>query len=165
MERFESASPVEDKNSMAKLNAADWLKPFSDKLSNEVKVESTTTSEPSGQGAQVRVGENFDYAKSASPPEFLYRTSPLDNLDKDRLNFADLPSNTKPIQAGLGAELLLLGTVVGGYAIMSGKIDGSKLLTKTFTAGGQLAYRNPRTAVALAIGTYLYTQFAPSDKE
>lgn len=163
MERFESASTVEGKNSIAKFEALELLQPFSDKLPKEPKLQSSKHSAESTQTSQISVGEKFDYDKSAGSPKFLDRTSLLSNLDRDRLNYADSVPTVKPIQAGMGEDLALLATIGGGFAIMAGKANVGKIVTKTIMTGGELAIRNPRTAIAIGIGAYLYNQFGPSD--
>ncbi|MBA4027039.1 MAG: hypothetical protein C0473_02240 [Cyanobacteria bacterium DS3.002] len=163
MERFESVSPIETKKTFAEFNAAELLQPFSSKLSGDTKLQPLTDLPQISQSAQARVGESFDYAKSAGIPKLSDGSSFFKNLRDERPKISDSVLAIKPVQAGIGEDLALLGILGGAAAVMSGKATVEKVLTKTIMTGGGLMVRNPRATALLAAGAYVYNLFGSSD--
>ncbi|MFA6554819.1 MAG: hypothetical protein WCT03_00250 [Candidatus Obscuribacterales bacterium] len=163
MERFESASPIEARKTFAEFNAAELLQPFSNKLLGETKLQPLTDSPQIVQSAQARVGESFDYAKSIGIPKISDGSSFFRKLGDEKPRISDSVLSIKPVQAGLGENLALLGSLGGAVAVMAGKTSVDKVLTKTIMAGGGLVLRNPRTSALLAAVAYVYNLFGSSD--
>jgi len=163
MERFESASPIEARKTFAEFNAAELLQPFSNKLLGETKLQPLTDSPQIVQSAQARVGESFDYAKSAGIPKISDGSSFFKKLGDEKPKISDSVLAIKPVQAGLGENLLLLGIIGGGFAAAAGRTTVDNVLKKTIMTGGGLMVRNPRATAILAVGAYVYNLFDSSD--
>lgn len=163
MERFESTSPIEARKTFAEFNAAELLQPFSNKLLGETKMQPLTDSPQIVQSAQARVGESFDYAKSAGIPKISDGSSFFKKLGDEKPKISDFVLAIKPVQAGLGENLLLLGIIGGGFAAAAGRTTVDNVLKKTIMTGGGLMVRNPRATAILAVGAYVYNLFDSSD--